>query len=480
MTGLQKPSDLVLMVLILTGYVLILIDVSVVMAALPTIHRDLHFSATGLSWVQNAYTLLFGGLLLLGARVGDVIGRRRTFVAGIVIFTVASLGVGLAQSAVWLIAARAIQGVGAAALAPSTLALLSTTFSEGPDRTRAMAAYGATSGIATSVGYVLGGIFTSALSWRWGFFINVPIGLLAIYAAPRVLQETERHAGEFDAAGAITSTVGVSAVVYGVVRSATAGWTNPTTVLVLGIGLLVLAAFIFNERRAAQPVLPLRLFNNSARAGAYVSRFLFNGALLSFFFFLTQYLQSVHGDSAVLAALSFLPLTLTAFPAAMLTPRLGRRFSNGTVILAGIVGLLIGTAWMSRVSPGSHYLVAIIGPLVVAGIGQGIGLSALTNAGMIGVTAADAGAAGGVVNAAHHLGGAVGLAILTTVFASAGAGTHGRLLLTDRVDAALLGASVLLAVSVVVALATQPLRGRATRQINADDGRAEASDALAA
>src|SRR3954454_750128 len=219
-----------LLAIILTGYLLVLIDVSILMAALPSIRADLGFSATGLSWAQNAYTLAFGGLLLLGARVGDLLGRRRTFILGIALFTAASLAVGLARSPASMIAARAVQGVGAATLAPSTLALLSASFPEGRQRTRAMAAYGALAGIGTAFGLIVGGVLTSALSWRVGFFLNVPVGVAAILAAPRFLQETTRHAGCLDIAGALCSTVGVSALVFGIVHSADVGWNDPVTI----------------------------------------------------------------------------------------------------------------------------------------------------------------------------------------------------------------------------------------------------------
>jgi MFS family permease len=262
--------------IILTGYLLILIDVSILMAALPRIHADLGFSATGLSWAQNAYTLTFGGLLLLGARVGDVLGRRRTFMLGVGLFSAASLAVGLAQSQAWMIAARAVQGIGAATLAPSTLALLSAGFPEGTQRTRAMAAYGALAGIGTSFGLIVGGVLTEALSWRYGFFLNVPVGLAAILAAPRFLDETDRHAGRLDITGALSSTVGASALVFGIVHSADAGWTAGSTIAALAAGGALLAFFATNQRRAEQPLMPLGLFADRRRAGAYAARFLFN------------------------------------------------------------------------------------------------------------------------------------------------------------------------------------------------------------
>src|SRR3954466_11318952 len=234
----------VVLAIILAGYLLILIDVSILRSALPRIDADLGLSDTGLSWAQNAYTLTSGGLLLLGARAGDLLGRRRTFIAGITLFTVASLAVGLAHSPAGMIAARAVQGVGAATLAPSTLALLSASFPEGPQRTRAMAAYGALAGIGTSVGLILGGVLTETLSWRYGFFLNIPVGLAAIVAAPRFLEDTDRQPGRLEVPGALGSTLGAGALVFGIVHTADAGWTAAVTIAALVAGVALLALFI--------------------------------------------------------------------------------------------------------------------------------------------------------------------------------------------------------------------------------------------
>src|SRR4051795_13144497 len=238
---------------------MIVLDASVVITALPTIGERLHFSPAGLAWVQSAYALTFGGLLLLGARMGDILGRRRTFVAGVALFTLASFLGGLAQSETWLLAARALQGVGAAIAAPSTLALLTTTFREGPERTRALAAYGAVAGGGGSVGLVLGGMLTDWISWRWGLWINVPVGVALVWFAPRVLPETERRPGRFDLPGAAASTAGMTALVYGFVRAAEEGWRDPLTVASFAAAATLLASFVMIERRAAQPVTPLRL-----------------------------------------------------------------------------------------------------------------------------------------------------------------------------------------------------------------------------
>src|SRR3954449_13292805 len=313
--------------IILVGYLLILIDVSILMAALPRIHAELGFSPAGLSWAQNAYTLTFGGLLLLGARVGDLLGRRRTFMLGIGLFSAASLAAGLAQSPAWMIAARAVQGIGAATLAPSTLALLSAGFPEGPQRTRAMSAYGALAGLGTSFGLIVGGVLTEALSWRYGFFLNVPVGVAAILAAPRCLEETDRHAGRLEIGGALSSTLGASALVFGIVRSADAGWTAGSTIAAVAAGGALLAFFVANQRRAEQPLMPLRLFADRGRAGAYAARFLFNAVLVSFYFFITQYLQGVSDYTPLQAGLAFLPVTAAAFAAATVTSRLSRRLS---------------------------------------------------------------------------------------------------------------------------------------------------------
>jgi EmrB/QacA subfamily drug resistance transporter len=414
MTGRSR-----LLAVILGSYLMIVLDISIVINALPRIHHALGFSATGLSWVQNAYTLSFGGLLLLGARAGDILGRRRMFIAGIALFTVSSLAAGAAQSASWLLAARAVQGIGAAVAAPSTLALLMTSFPEGRERNRAIAYYAAVASGGASVGLVLGGLLTSWLSWRWGLFVNVPVGAALVIAAPRVLQETERRHGHFDLSGAFTSTAGMSAIVYGIVRAGAAGWTDRLTVESLIGGLLLLAAFVVNERRAAQPITPLRLFASRERVGAYVARVLFVGGMFGVFFFITQYLQGVLGFSPIEAGAAFLPLTLMIFVTTQFVPNLVARFGNAQVLAGGMLVALAGMAWISRVGDGTPYLTGVAIPMAILGVGAACAFTPLTTAGVAGVAAEDAGAASGLVNVAHQLGGSLGLGILVTVFASA-------------------------------------------------------------
>jgi EmrB/QacA subfamily drug resistance transporter len=405
--------------IILASYLMIVLDVSIVINALPKIHHALGFSSTGLSWVQNAYTLSFGGLLLLGARAGDILGRRRMFVVGIALFTLASLAAGLAQSAAWLLAARSLQGVGAAIAAPSTLALLTASFPEGPERTRAVAYYGAVAGGGGSVGLVLGGVLTDWLSWRWGLFINVPIGIALILAAPRVLPESERRSGHFDLAGAASSTLGMFALVYGIVRAATDGWSDRLTVASLTGGLLLLALFVLNERRARQPITPLHLFRSRERAGAYVARILFVGAMFGQFFFLTQYLQGVLHYSPLEAGVAFLPLTLVMFSMVFVVPRLSARLGSARLLAGGVATALVGMTWLSQLSAGTSYLTGVAIPMVILGVGAGAAFTPLTALGVAGVGAEDAGAASGLVNVAHQLGGSLGLGVLVTVFASA-------------------------------------------------------------
>lgn len=414
-----------LLAVILGSYLMIVLDVSIVINALPRIHSALGFSATGLSWVQNAYTLTFGGLLLLGARAGDILGRRRMFVLGIAIFSAASLAGGLAQSAAWLLTARAVQGVGAAIAAPSTLSLLMTSFPEGRARNRAIAYYAAVASGGGSVGLVLGGVLTSFASWRFGLFVNVPVGALLVFAAPRVLQESERRTGHFDLAGALTSTAGMSAIVYGIVRAGSAGWSDAVTLASLAAGALLVALFVANERRAAQPITPLRLFASRERVGAYAARIFFVGAMFGVFFFVTQYLQSVLGFSPVEAGVAFLPLTLTLFATTQFVPGLVARFGNTRVLALGIATALAGLAWLSRIGAGTSYLTGLAIPMLVLGAGAACAFTPLTSAGVAGVAPEDAGAASGLVNVAHQLGGSLGLGVLVTVFASASPKTDG-------------------------------------------------------
>jgi EmrB/QacA subfamily drug resistance transporter len=444
-----------LLALILASYAMIVIDISIVITALPQIRDGLGFSATGLAWVHNAYTLALGGLLLLGARAGDVLGRRRVFMAGLALFTVASLAVGAAPSAAWLVTARALQGAGAALLAPSTLALLATHFAEGPARTRALGLYGATAGIASSVGLVLGGVIADLSSWRVGFFINLPIGALLLWVAHRHVAESPRRAGALDLPGAITSTLGMLALVYGLIHAADAtdmGWFAPITLAALVAAGGLLLVFFLHEARAAQPLLPLHLLASRERAGALAARLLFLGGMIGFWFYTTQYLQGVLGLRPLQAGLAFLPATVVNFAVALAVPRLSRRFGHARLLAAGLGLCVLGMAWLAQLTAHTPYWLGVALPMLLIGAGQGAALSPLTVAAVSGVAPQDAGAASGLVNVAHQLGSALGLSLLVVVFADtpAAAGADAGADLAHRVARALSAGALLLAFSLVV------------------------------
>jgi EmrB/QacA subfamily drug resistance transporter len=439
---------------ILGAYLMIILDTSIVITALPSIQRSLHFSATGLSWVQNTYTLTFGGLLLLGARAGDLLGRRRLFGAGIGLFTLASILGGLAPSAEVLLIARALQGVGAAIAAPAALALLTTGFPEGPGRTRAVALYSAVAGAGGSVGLVLGGMLTQWASWRFGLFINAPVGAALLWLGPRVLPETPRRTGHFDLAGAFTSTFGMTALVYGFVRAAADGWTDPLTVASFVAGVAFLGLFVAAERRATHPVIPLRLFASRERSGAYLARAFLVSGMFGMFFFVTQFLQGVLGFSPLQAGLAFLPTSLVLFAATQVVPRLGARIDDLHLTAGGILLALTGMVWLSRVSEGSHYFPQLAIPMAFLGAGVGTALIPLTSRGIHGVAAEDAGAASGLINVAQQVGASLGLSILVTLFTSANrtAGGSAHNAFAHGVAAALTGSAVFLALAFAVAL----------------------------
>lgn len=444
-----------MLALVLVSYAMIVIDNSIVITGLPAIRAGLGFSTVGLSWVQNAYALAFGGLMLLGARAGDLLGRQRVFMAGLAIFTAASLAIGLAMSPAWLIVSRAIQGAGAAILAPATLALLSTSYPEGPERNRVLGWYGAVGGITASIGLVAGGVVADLVSWRAGFFINVPIGAVLIWAARRYIAETPQQPGRFDLAGATFSTFGVVALVYGLVHAAEESWLHAGTAVPLAAGVVLVALFVRAERHAKQPILPLRLFASAQRSSANAARVLFVGAAMGFFFYSTQYLQGVLGMRPLLAGIAFFPSMLVNFLGALAAPRLVRRVGAHVVLPAAIFISLVGMAWLGQVRADSPFLLGVALPMVLVGAGMGASLSLLTISGVAGVQPRDAGSASGLVGVAHQLGGALGLSILVVAFASSTvpAGTAGVVELSHRISMALSTGAVLLALALFLVLA---------------------------
>ena len=477
-TGPAHPTAI--LAIICVSYFMVILDNSIIFTGLPSIQHALDFSPTGLTWVQDAYTLVFGGLLLLGARAGDLVGRRRMFALGLVLFSLASLLVGAAPTDWWLVTARALQGIGAAILAPSSLALLTASFPAGAQRNRAVAAYSAVAGIGASLGLVVGGVLADWVSWRAGFYLNVPIGIAMLVAARRYIGETETRPGRFDLVGAVCATLGVGALVFGIIDSVEAGWTAPTTLAAFLVGVLLLGALVANEARAEQPIMPLRLFADRRRNGAYLVRMLYLGAMIGFFFFLTQLLQGVWGFTPFQAGLAFLPMSAVNFVIAVLVTRLVTRFGSTAVLAAGVALTLAGMAWLSRVGADGSYLTAVALPMVLIGIGQGLAFAPMTTAGLAGVDAHDAGAASGVVNTAHQLGSALGLGILTAVGAAAvPAGGSATAALVGRVSTALTGGSVMLAAALllVAVLIARPVRPR--RTVLGDEAQPEvAADAL--
>src|SRR5215471_16910596 len=402
--------------LVLCAQLMIVLDLTVVNIALPSIALGLHFSAPSLAWVLNAYSLTFGGLLLLGGRASDILGRRRMFVAGIAVFTVASLAGGLATSAAWLLAARAVQGIGGAIASPAVLATIISGFPEGRERTRALGIFTAVMMGGASLGLVLGGMITEWATWRWVLFVNVPIGAAVLVAAPRVLAESDRRPGRFDIAGALTSTAGMSALVYAFIRAASDGWTDRLTLAAFASAAALLTAFVVNEIRSPQPITPLRLFADRSRSASYVARLLLVAGMFGMFFFLTQYVQEILRFSPLKAGIAFVPMTGALFAVSRLAPRLIARFGPKPPMVVGLLPVVAGMTWLTQISPGTSYLQGILGPMLLLGTGMGITFVPLTMASLAGVRPEDSGAGSSMVNVTQQVGGALGLAILVTVF----------------------------------------------------------------
>lgn len=402
----QKRFDWILLV-ILMSYFMILLDNSIIFTGTVKISQDLNLNQATLSWVSSAYSLTFGGFLLLGGRAGDLFGRRRVFEIGLVIFGLGSLLVGLAVNAPMIIASRAFQGIGSAILAPTTLAILMDTY-EGAERVKAIAYYGAMAGIGASVSLVIGGVFASLLTWRVGFFMNVPISIWMFYLAAKQLNKDNGQTGKLDWLGTFSSLIGMSALVYSIIGD----WAKLPAFL---LAILFLGIFIYQEHRTGQPIMPLRLFTDRERIGAYIGRFLYLGAMMGFWFITPQLMQNQLGFSALMAGVAFFPLTIVNFIVALQVARLTAKWGNGGLLVIGIVLTAIGMIWMSRFTPAVGYWWGIAAPMVIVGIGQGFSLSPFTAAGVAHTRGSDAGAASGVVNVMHQIGGSVGLSILVTV-----------------------------------------------------------------
>jgi len=416
---LSPANGALVLALILTCQLMVVLDATIVNIALHDIKSSLHFSSAGLSWVVNAYTLTFGGLLLLGARAGDLLGRRSVFLAGIGLFTFSSLAGGFAQNAAELLAARAVQGIGGALASPSALALLMTMFPQGRERTRAIGLYTAVSIGGSAVGLIAGGMLSEWASWRWVLFVNVPIGLAVLALARPLLVETPRAKGHFDLTGALTSTLGMTALVYGFVHAASDGWADATTIASFLAGIALLGAFVFAERRAVAPITPLRLFADRNRSSSYVARLMLVAGMMGMFFFLTQFLRGVLGYSDLKTGFAFVPLTAAVFIASQLSARvLVEKVGAHRLMIIGVTFSLAGMFWLTRLDASSTYVDLLL-PLLVFGTGNGLAFVPLTTAALDGVEPKDAGAASGLVNVMQQMGGSVGLAVLVTIFGAA-------------------------------------------------------------
>jgi EmrB/QacA subfamily drug resistance transporter len=412
-----RAKNAALVLLAMTQFVIV-IDAAIVNVALPSIGAHLHFSRTDLSWVVNAYTLTFGGFLLLGGRLADLLGRRRMFMAGLVLFSLASFAGGIAQSEPWLIAARAVQGLGAAIVSPAALSIITTTFAEGPERNRALGIWGAVAGAGGAAGVLLGGILTSGLSWRWVLFVNVPIGITAALLAPRFLPESRAEGGvnTFDLPGAVTVTAGLSLLVFAVVDAVNAGWGSTTTIVRLAGAAVLLIAFVVIELRQSDPLVPFSIFRLRTLRGANIVGLLIGMSLFSMFFFISLYLQGVLHFSPVKTGISYLPLALGIILSAGLASQLVTRLGFKPPLIAGLLLIAGALALFAQVpGTGGSFGSDILGPSLLAAVGLGFSFVPVTIAAVAGTKPHEAGLASGLINTSQQVGGALGLAILATV-----------------------------------------------------------------
>ncbi len=395
----------------------VVLDASIVNVALPTIGSDLSFDQDNLSWVINAYVLAFGGFLLLGGRLADLLGRRRVFIAGLILFAVASLVGGFAESEEFLIASRAVQGLGGALLSPAALSIITTTFRDGSERNKALGVWGAVAGSGGAAGVLLGGILTEYAGWEWVLWVNVPIGIIAALLAPRLILESRSDAANrsFDVPGAVTVTAGLALFVYALVEAPDAGWGSTQTLGLLGIAITILAAFVAIELRSPAPLVPFRIFRLRTLTGANVVGLLTGASLFSMFFFISLYMQNVLGYSAIKAGLSYLPLAVSIILAAGIASQLVTKIGFKPVMAIGMGFVAAGLAWFSQISVDGSYLGDILFPSLLAAIGLGFSFVPTTIAAMSGVEDREAGLASGLINTSQQIGGALGLAILSSI-----------------------------------------------------------------
>ena len=451
------------LVLVCMAQFMVILDATIVNVALPSIQRDLKMSDSDLQWIVNAYTLMFGGFLLLGGRAGDLAGRKKIFLAGLVVFTVASLANGLAPSSGVLIVFRGVQGLGAALIAPAALSIITATFSEGAERTKAMGVWAAIAVGGGAVGLVLGGILVEALSWPWIFFVNVPVGIAVFVAALRYVPESrdEHMHKSFDVAGAVTVTGGLIALVYGIVKAQDKGWTSLHTGGFFTLAIVLLGAFLVIERRSTEPLVRLSIFRVRTVRAANVVMFLVASGLFAMFFFNTLYLQRVLGYSPLQAGLAFLPFTAGIIIGAGLSQRFVPRLGAREVPLIGMVMAVVGLLLFVRLEPGGSYVTDFLPGVILASIGMGLTFVPVTLIATSGIPTEDAGLASGLYNTSQQVGGALGLAVLSTFAVSRTDNTLSALghapgpadqaqALVDGFHVAYIGSAALIAVAAVL------------------------------
>jgi len=454
--------------LVAAAQFMVVLDATVVNVALPTIQRSVGFSEQSLSWVLNAYTLMFGGFLLLGGRLADTLGRRRLFMIGIAGFAAASLLCGISESEGMLLVARGLQGLGGAMVSPAALSLILTTFAEGPERNRALSVWGAIAGAGGAVGLLLGGVIVQVLSWRWVFFINVPIAATVLVLAPRIVPESRSQPaarGAYDAEGAVAITLGTMALVFTLIKASSWGWTSGRTLAGFAVAILLIAAFVVIERRHENPLVPLRIFSNRSLAASDATMLVVAAALFGVFFFCTLYFQQVLGYNALKTGIAYLPWTLTTITASTLASRVVDRFTPKPVLVGGLLLATAGFLLLTRISGSADYATHVLPAMIILGAGLGMSFVPITISATNGVAPADSGLASGLLNTTQQVGGSLGLAILSTVSATRvtnalDAGSPLPVALTHGFKGAFGVAAALCAVGGVMALALLPARPR--------------------
>ena len=465
MTGQDTAVDRrwIALILLCVAQFVVVLDASIVNVALPTIGRALNFSESNLPWVVNAYVLTFGGFLLLGGRMADLLGRRRVFMTGLVLFALASLAGGLATTSGQLIAARAVQGLGAAILSPAALSIVTTTFRDGAERNKALGIWGAVAGSGGAAGVLLGGVLTQGLGWEWVLWVNVPIGLAAAAIAPTLLTESrvsvdQRH---FDVAGAVTVTAGLSLLVYALVDANNVGWGSTRTIALIVVAALLLLSFVIIERRTPAPLVPFSIFRLRTLTGANVVGLLVGASLFSMFFFISLYMQQVLGYSAIKAGLSYLPLAISIILSAGIASQLVTKTGYKGVLAAGMALIAVALIWFSQISVGGSFLSDILGPSLLAAVGLGFSFVTTTIAAVSGVEEDEAGLASGLINTSQQVGGALGLATLSAISVSVIGSSHTASALVDGFQSAFLagaGFAVLGLIATLVLISSEDSR----------------------